>query len=150
MNMMRKILFCAIFILMGIAAFAQWSVGARFGGASGLSWKHYNRKNTAALEVLTGFNFDKAIDGVAISPFFEKLAPLTGSEKFAAIFGPGINVIFGTETYAGVSGILGFDLRLGRVGLQADWMPSFIFVNKTYFNASNVGLTVRWIFERKK
>lgn len=150
MNMMRKAFLCSIFTLMAVAACAQWSVGARFGGASGLSWKHYNRANTAAFEVLTGFNFDRAIDGLAISPFFEKLAPLTGNGKFAAIFGPGVNVIFGDKTYLGASGILGFDLRVGRVGFQADWMPTFIFINKTYFNASNAALTVRWVFAPKK
>lgn len=76
MNMAKKVLFCSFFALMAAAACAQWSVGARFGGASGLSWKHYNRANTVAFEVLTGFNFDQAIDGIAISPFFEKYESL--------------------------------------------------------------------------
>jgi hypothetical protein len=42
---------------------AQWSVGARFGGATGVSLKHYPSSNGILFEGIAGLNFDENLDG---------------------------------------------------------------------------------------
>ena len=142
---MKKLLLLTNFILVSSLAFSQWSVGARFGGASGVSLKGYN--NSTALEFLAGFNFDNKVDGFFVSPLFEKMASFDDSGKLNALIGPGLNFIFGNKLYFGVSGVLGADWRIGRIGVQVDWMPSFIFVNESHFSFSNAAFTARWFLE---
>ena len=142
---MKKFLLLASFTLISTLAFSQWSIGARIGGASGVSLKGYNDSN--ALEVLAGFNFDNKVDGFFVSPLFEKLASFDNSGKLNAFIGPGLNFIFGNEFYFGVSGVIGADWRVGRIGVQIDWMPSFIFVNESHFSFTNAAFTARWFFE---
>lgn len=148
---MKKIYFSLLFSLavLGTAS-SQWSVGARFGGASGLSLKKYSDSRHTAFEVLTAFNLDDKIEGFMVSPMFEKMGPLSNSGNFAAFLGPGVNMIFGDEFYLGASAILGLDWRLGRIGLQVDWMPTYIFVNESYFSPVNAAFTARWVFGSRR
>jgi hypothetical protein len=143
---MKKTFLLLISLAVFTSATAQWSVGARFGGATGLSLKKYTNSRHTAFEVITGYNFDGEIEGFALSPMFEKLGPLNDSGSFSAIFGPGVNLIFGDEFYFGASAILGLDWRLGRIGLQVDWMPTYIFVNESYFSPVNAAFTARLLF----
>jgi hypothetical protein len=148
---MKKIFFF-LFISLAIAgsASAQWSVGARLGGSTGVSLKKYTDSRHTAFEVITGFNFDDKIEGFMVSPMFEKMGPLTESGNFSAFLGPGVNMIFGDEFYFGASAILGLDWRLGKIGLQVDWMPTYIFVNESYFSPVNAAFTARLLFGHRR
>lgn len=146
---MKQFLLLSLCLGLLSSASAQWSIGARFGGASGLSLKKYSTHRNSAFEIITGYDFDDKIDGFAISPMFEKMGSLTDRGNFAAFFGPGVNFIFGEEFYFGASAILGLDWRLGKIGLQVDWMPTYIFVNESYFSSVNGAFTIRWLFGRR-
>lgn len=133
------------FLFIG-AASAQWSVGARFGGASGLSLKSYAKSGTTHFEAITAFNFDENLDGFSVTLLGEKFGAFTEDKKLGAILGLGETMVFGDEFYLGLSGILGFDWRIGRIGLQVDWLPTWIFVNDSYFSPVNAAFTARWMF----
>lgn len=136
------------FICMHSAS-GQWSVGARFGGASGLSLKHYPTSSGGLLfEGITAVNFDENIDGFSVTLMLEKFGSFSDDGKFGAILGAGETMIFPEDDFLlGVSGIIGFDMRVGRrIGLQLDWLPTYIFINDSYFSPINVAFTARWIF----
>ena len=137
-------LFFFVFILCGSAS-AQWSVGARFGGASGISIKNYS-SGPINIEIIAAQSFDDNIDGFAVTLLAEKFGALSENGKLGAFLGIGETMIFGDEFYLGVSGALGFDWRLGRIGLQLDWLPTWIFINKSYFSPVNAAVTARWMF----
>ena len=144
---MKKILFISLLAFLFIQGVsAQWSVGARFGGASGVSLKSYSRTGTTHFEFISAFNFDENVDGFTVTSLGEKFGALSESCKLVAILGVGETMIFGDEFLLGVSGIIGFDWRIGRVGLQLDWLPTWIFVNDSYFSPINAAVTARWMF----
>ena len=144
-----SILYLLIFVLCN-AISGQWSVGARFGGTSGVSIKHYPASaSNLQFEAITAYNFDDHLDAVSLTLLFEKFGPLGSGEKLGAILGFGETMVFGDEFYLGVNGILGFDWRIGKIGVQLDWMPTYIFINDSHFSAINLAATGRWIFGRR-
>lgn len=147
--MRNKLLLLSLSILFVASASAQWSVGARFGGASGLSLKSYSKTGTTHFEAITAFSFDENLEGFSVTLLGEKFGAFSEDGKLGAILGVGETMVFGDEFYLGVSGILGFDWRIGRIGLQVDWLPTWIFVNDSYFSPINAAFTARWMFGGK-
>jgi len=128
-------------------ASAQWSIGGRFGGASGISIKKYPKSGAIMFEAISAFNFDENVDDYSLTLLGEKFGPLSEDGKLGAILGVGESMIFGDEFRLGVSGIIGFDWRIGRrIGLQLDWLPIYIFINDSYFSPINTAFTARWLF----
>jgi hypothetical protein len=151
---MKKLLFiCLTTFLFIQMASAQWSVGARFGGASGFSLKSYSKTGNTHFEAISAFNFDEHFDdkGFSLTLLGEKFGAFSEDGKLGAILGVGETMVFGDEFYLGASGILGFDWRIGRrIGLQVDWLPTWIFVNDSYFSPVNVAFTARWMFGARR
>jgi len=144
---MKKILFISLLAFLFIySASAQWSVGARFGGASGVSLKSYSKTGSVHFEAITAFNFDENLDGFSVTLLGEKFGAFSEDGKLGAILGAGETMVFGDEFLLGISGILGFDWRIGRIGFQVDWLPTWIFVNESYFSPVNAAVTARWMF----
>lgn len=134
-------------IILAGSVSAQWSVGARFGGASGLSLKSYSKTGNTHFEAITAFSFDENLEGFSVTLLGERFGSFSDDGKLGAILGLGETMVFGDEFYLGVSGILGFDWRIGRrIGFQVDWLPTWIFVNDSYFSPVNVAFTARWVF----
>lgn len=126
------------------------ALGARIGGGTGITFKHFNSP-VSAFEFVGGWGFyDDEHKGTFISALYEKHAPLSGN-KLAALVGGGPSVLFGDNTAWGISGIIGFDWRLGKtpLNLQLDWMPSWYFINDGYLNATNGALSVRYILNHR-
>src|SRR5690606_1620518 len=136
--MKTKILICSVlFILMGLgSASAQWAIGARFGGASGVSLKKYSYSGID-FEAIGAISFDDKAEGFGLTLMVEKFAQFTGDGKFGAILGVGETMVFADEFWFGVSGTLGLELRLGRIAIQGDWLPTLFFVDETYFTPVN-------------
>lgn len=155
---MKKLAVLLFFALFFINVQAQkivggeWSVGPRLGGSSGISLKKHMGSNKAAFEFIAANSFDKRVEGFSVTALFEKLAPLNGNGQLSALFGGGFNLNFKDETKFGVSGILGFDWRLKNVPitLQVDWLPTWYFINESYFSGVNGAFTVRYVLNRKK
>jgi len=156
--MKKYLLFTLAFFLI-LSSFAQtkvggeFSIGPRFGGSAGLSFKFHNNSNRSAIELITAKSFDQKIDGFTLSAMFEKLAPINGDSRLSAVGGTGVNLNFKGVTKIGVSGILGFDWRIKSIplNLQIDWLPTLFFINvKSTFNGINGAFTARYIINRKK
>lgn len=131
-------------------ASAQWSVGARFGGASGISLKSYSKSGSFHFEAISAFSFDENLDGFSVTLLGEKMGAFSNDGKLGAILGGGETMVFGDDFYLGLSAILGLDWRIGRrIGLQLDWLPTWIFVNDSYFSPVNAAVTARWMFGQR-
>lgn len=131
-------------------ASAQWSVGARFGGASGISLKSYSKSGSFHFEAISAFSFDENLDGFSVTLLGEKMGAFSNDGKLGAILGGGETMVFGDDFYLGLSAILGLDWRIGRrIGLQLDWLPTWIFVNDSYFSPVNAAFTARWMFGQR-
>lgn len=155
---MRKLIGTIVFIVLLVNAQAQqtvggeWSIGPRFGGSSGISLKNHSHSNRSALEFIAANSFDKKVEGFTVTALYEKLAPLTGNGQVSAVFGAGINLNFRHDTKFGASGIIGFDWRLKNVplALQVDWLPTWFFINESYFSGVNGAFTIRYILNNKR
>ena len=146
---MKTILSLFLFVFLFIQTTnAQWSIGGRFGGATGVSLKHYPASNGILFEGIAAISLDDELDAFTVTLLVEKFGPLSEDGKLGAIIGVGETMVFPEDDFLlGVSGILGFDWRIGnRIGLQLDWMPTYIFINDSYFSPINTALTARWIF----
>ncbi|MBP6186028.1 MAG: hypothetical protein KA479_13885 [Saprospiraceae bacterium] len=125
------------------------SIGPRFGGSSGLSFKKHNTLNTSAFEIIGGWNFDENVDGVSLNLMWEKLVPLSG-QRLGVILGGGPAFAFGDDFRFGAAGIIGFDWRISNiVNLQVDWQPTWYFVNGSDFSPINAGFTIRYVLNHK-
>jgi hypothetical protein len=144
-----KTTICLILLSVFVStnSYSQWSVGARFGGTAGVSLKSYPRSGSTLFEAIGGFNLDEDVEGFALTMMVEKFGGFDSSNRFGAILGLGETMIFKDEFHLGLSGIIGFDWRLTRrIGVQLDWLPTWIFVPESTFSTINVAFTARWLF----
>ena len=128
------------------------AVGARLGGASGVTLKKYGKSNRSALEFIGGWNFDDQTKGFALTGLMEKLAPLNSNGQLSAQFGFGATMVFGDKFYMGPSADLGFDWRLKKVPvtMSVDWLPTWIIIGTSRMNLLNGAFSVRYIINHKK
>jgi len=155
--MKKCLITLVVFFSVISSAFAQRgysggenALGARLGGGTGVTFKHFS-STTRALEFVGGWGlYDAEHEGMYLSALFEKHAPMAGN-KLAALFGVGPTVLFGNKTTWGATGSLGFDWRLAKtpVNLQIDWMPAWYFINDGYMNLTNAAVSVRYILNHK-
>ncbi|MDX2133365.1 MAG: hypothetical protein SFV52_01180 [Saprospiraceae bacterium] len=125
----------------------ELGIGARFGGATGLTIKKYHRSNMSAFEFNLAYSFDDEVDGFTTNIFWERLAPIGFKDRLCAQFGFGVPLVFGDEFKTGVAGTIGFDWRLARrIGIQLDWSPAWLFINDNHFSSFDAAFSVRWLF----
>ena len=130
----------------------EWSIGPRFGGATGLSLKNHSTSNKSAIEIIGANSFDHKLDGFTITGLYEKLSPMIDNAQLCALLGGGVNFNFGDRYLkVGFSGVLGFDWRLKAIPLsmQVDWMPTLFLTDKLPFSGINGAFTIRYIMNRK-
>lgn len=148
--MKNTLLLISLSILFISPLSSQWSIGGRFGGASGISLKSYSKSGTFHFEAITAFSFDENLDGFSVTLLGEKMGAFSNDGKLGAILGGGETMIFGDDFYLGLSAILGLDWRIGRrIGLQLDWLPTWVFINDSYFSPVNAAVTARWMFGQR-
>lgn len=142
------LLFISVLCISDLSS--QWSIGGRFGGASGISLKSYSKSGSFHFEAITAFSFDENLDGFSVTLLGEKMGAFSNDGKLGAILGGGETMIFGDDFYLGLSAILGLDWRIGRrIGLQLDWLPTWVFINDSYFSPVNAAVTARWMFGQR-
>jgi len=156
-----KITFYAVCIVMVLVLMSgttkaqgpggELSIGPRFGGSSGISFKRHSPSNKGAFEIVGGWNFDKDVEGVNFNILFEKLAPLSGAKLAAMVgVGPGF-AVFGDEFRLGAAATIGFDWRITKViNLQVDWQPVWYFINGSEVSPANAGFTIRYVLNNRR
>jgi hypothetical protein len=124
----------------------ELSAGLRFGGASGLTIKKYNKNNKSALELVTAFNFFTANERMRMNFLYEKLTPITKNKRLSALIGGGVGMKF--DPYClGIVGTLGFDWRItDKLNMQLDWQPTWLFIGNDEFYGMNAGYSIRYNF----
>ena len=143
---MKNYIFLLIFSWIVInTVSAQWSIGARVGGSVGVDFKNYPATGDLQIEVISAFNLDENIDAVSVTLLGEKFGALSNDGNLGAFLGAGVTSVFADDFLFGVNGIAGFDWRIRRIGFQVDWMPTFIFINDSYFSPINAAFTLRWL-----
>lgn len=159
MNKVFFVLATLFLSLMTIETIAQrknvggeMAIGARIGGSSGVTFKKYSSNAHSAFEFIGAWSFDDVLDGFTITGLWEKLAPLNANGQLSAEFGFGATAIWGDKFYFGPSGIIGFDWRLKKVPvtMSVDWLPTWIIVGTSRFNAINAGFSARYIINHRR
>ncbi|MBS1665002.1 MAG: hypothetical protein JST68_28405 [Bacteroidetes bacterium] len=148
--MKRQLVLFSVLTMKFLAAKSQGesALGVRAGGSLGVTYKYYQSRGFA-FEGLVDYDLDKSVKGIRAALLFEKLAPLVGN-KFAAQIGVGPVYSFPNDGHFGAAGTLGFDWRVSAVTLQLDWQPTWYFTNGDHFGGSNVGVSARYILNRKR
>jgi len=123
----------------------KMALGARFTTANAtvnnaISFKYFLNE-TRALEGLFSF------DPVTLGALYEVHRPL-GAPGLQWFFGGGAYVSFNNDDVFGAMGIIGLDYKFQKIPLNisVDWKPELILVEEVSFEASTVGLGVRFAF----
>ena len=123
----------------------KMALGARFTTANAtvnnaISFKYFLNE-TRALEGLFSF------DPVTLGALYEVHRPL-GAPGLQWFFGGGAYVSFNNDDVFGAMGIIGLDYKFQKIPLNisVDWKPELNLVDEVSFEASTVGLGVRFVF----
>ena len=123
----------------------KMALGARFTTANAtvnnaISFKYFLNE-TRALEGLFSF------DPVTLGALYEVHRPL-GAPGLQWFFGGGAYVSFNNDDVFGAMGIIGLDYKFQKIPLNisVDWKPELNLVDEVSFEASTVGLGVRFAF----
>jgi len=148
MKKMHLFMMAVLAISVSNRIFAQeykMALGARFTTATAtvnnaVSFKYFLNENSA-LEGLFSF------DPVTLGALYEFYRPL-GAPGLQWFFGGGGFVSFNNDDVFGALGIIGLDYKFQKIPLNisVDWKPELTLVNEVSFEASTVGLGVRFAF----
>jgi hypothetical protein len=135
-------------LLVGVRASAQeykMGLGVRLSSAqatvnNSVSFKYFLNE-TSALEGLLSF------DPATIGALYELHRPL-GAPGFQWFFGGGGFVAFSGDNVVGAMGVVGLDYKFQNIplNLSLDWKPELTFVKDISFEASAIGLSIRFAF----
>jgi hypothetical protein len=124
----------------------KMALGARFTTAQAIvnnavSFRYFLNENNA-LEALLSF------DEVTIGGLYEVYRPL-GAPGFQWFFGGGAYVSFNDVNVVGAMGVVGLDYTFQKVpiNISIDWKPELSLVKEIGFEASTVGLGIRFAFK---
>ncbi|TCS87340.1 hypothetical protein EDD80_105154 [Anseongella ginsenosidimutans] len=126
------------------------AIGLRVGDIDfrgvGITGKHFFSPNNAGEAILTFY--DTAFFISALYEFHKEIPNAEGLKWLAGI-GPFLGIPDGGgDAGFGVSPIVGLDYKINDVPLNfgLDWRPHFLFTPSTEFEASSLGLSIRYAF----
>lgn len=124
------------------------ALGVKVWDGAGITFKHFTDANKA-LEFI-GYFYK---EGARITGLYEIHGPIGGSPGLKWYVGPGAHIGFydkkyGDQTFAGIDGVLGLDLKVKNAPLNfsIDWQPSFEFGTNRGFVGSWGGFGIRYTF----
>lgn len=159
---MKKLL--TIFCLTVITTFAFHSksnaqgydnaIGGRFGAANGVTFKTTLGGNKM-VDLIANFRSNSTYSYFRVTGLYEIYNPINNAAGLNWYYGLGGTV--GTvkykptrdnDLYLGVDGVLGLDYKFADapINLSLDWKPAIGLVPDTDFDASGVGLSLRFTF----
>jgi len=161
---MRKLF--TILCLVFIATFAIQStskaqsynnaIGGRFGAANGITFKTAVGENKM-LDIIANFRSNNNLKYFRVTGLYEIYNPISNA--------PGLNWYYGiggsigsvkydyyyaqsSDLYLSVDGVLGLDYKFADapINISLDWKPAIELTPDTDFDASGVGLSLRFTF----
>lgn len=126
------------------------AVGLRVGDIDfrgvGITGKHFFTENNVGEAILTFY--DSAFFISALYEYHKDIPEAEGLKWLVGI-GPFVGIPDGGGDAAfGVTPIVGLDYKINDVPLNftVDWRPHFVFTPSTEFEASSLGLSIRYAF----
>lgn len=130
------------------------AIGGRFGAANGVTFKTTLGDNKM-LDLIANFRSNHDYNYFRITGLYEVYKPITNA--------PGLNWYYGgggsigsakykpsnsTDLYLAVDGVLGLDYKFddAPINISLDWKPAIQLAPDTNFDASGVGLSLRFTF----
>lgn len=159
---MKKLL--TIICLTVIASFAMNSVskaqsydnaiGGRFGAANGVTFKTTLGGNKM-VDLIANFRSNSSYSWFRFTGLYEIYNPINDVQGLNWYYGIGgtlgsvKNKFFDeSDLYLGLDGVLGLDYKFADapINISLDWKPAIGLVPDTDFDASGVGLSLRFTF----
>ena len=159
---MRKIF--TILCLTVIATFAiqsfakaqsyQNAIGGRFGAANGVTFKTSLGENKM-LDLIANFRSNNNYNYFRVTALYEVYKPITDVQGLNWYYGAGGSIgsakykpTNSSDLYLAVDGVLGLDYKFADapINLSLDWKPAIQLAPDTNFDASGVGLSLRFTF----
>ena len=153
---MKKMMIALVFICVSTYSAKAQSMGTSYKTAlgvkvwdgAGITLKHFTDASKA-FEFI-GYFYK---EGARITGLYEIHGPISGAPGLKWYVGPGAHIGFynykdGNQTFAGIDGVLGLDLKVNKAPLNfsIDWQPSFEFGTNRGFVGSWGGLGIRYTF----
>jgi len=157
-------IFCfAFFAMLAIstASKAQGydnAIGGRFGAANGVTFKTTLGGNKM-IDIIANFRSHDFVNYFRVTGLYEVYKPIADAGGLNYYYGAGGTIgsvsykrnFYGDrdgDIYLSVDGVLGLDYKFdgAPINLSLDWKPAIQLTPETNFDASGVGLSLRFTF----
>ncbi|MBC8986033.1 hypothetical protein H9X96_09610 [Pedobacter sp. N36a] len=159
---MKKLLTIICLSVMATFAFQSTSnaqsyknaIGGRFGAANGVTFKTTLGGNKM-IDLIANFRSTDHTNYFRVTGLYEIYNPINNAAGLNWYYGIGGTVGSvkykphnGSDLYLAVDGVLGLDYKFADapINLSLDWKPAIGLVPETDFDASGVGLSIRFTF----
>lgn len=130
------------------------AIGGRFGAANGVTFKTTLGGNKM-VDIIANFRSSNKHDYFRVTGLYEIYNPINNAAGLNWYYGIGGTVGSvkdrskdESNLYLGVDGVLGLDYKFADapINISLDWKPTIGLVPDTDFDASGVGLSLRFTF----
>lgn len=130
------------------------AIGGRFGAANGVTFKTTLGGNKM-VDIIANFRSNSSYNYFRVTGLYEIYNPISDAAGLNWYYGVGGTVGSvkykpkdQSDLYLGVDGVLGLDYKFADapINISLDWKPTIGLVPDTDFDASGVGLSLRFTF----
>lgn len=130
------------------------AIGGRFGAANGVTFKTTLGDNKM-LDLIANFRSNHDYNYFRITGLYEVYKPIANAPGLNWYYGGGGSIgsakykpTNSTDLYLAVDGVLGLDYKFddAPINISLDWKPAIQLAPDTNFDASGVGLSLRFTF----
>jgi len=130
------------------------AIGGRFGASNGVTFKTSLGENKM-LDIIANFRSNNNYNYFRVTALYEVYQPISGARGLNWYYGGGASLgsvkykpYNSSDLYLSVDGVLGLDYKFADapINLSLDWKPAIQLAPDTNFDASGVGLSLRFTF----
>lgn len=130
------------------------AIGGRFGAANGITFKTTLGDNKM-VDIIANFRSNNTYNYFRVTGLYEIYTPINDVAGLNYYYGIGGSIgsvkykpYNSSDLYLSVDGVLGLDYKFADapINLSLDWKPAIQLTPDTNFDASGVGLSLRFTF----
>jgi hypothetical protein len=130
------------------------AIGGRFGAANGVTFKTTLGGNKM-IDIIANFRSNNNYNYFRVTGLYEVYKPIANAAGLNYYYGIGGSIgsvkykpYNSSDLYLSVDGVLGLDYKFADapINLSLDWKPAIELTPDTNFDASGVGLSLRFTF----
>ena len=130
------------------------AIGGRFGAANGITFKTTLGENKM-LDLIANFRSNNNYKYFRVTGLYEVYLPIPEARGLNWYYGGGASIgsvtrkwDVSSDLYLSLDGVLGLDYKFADapINLSLDWKPAIQLTPDTDFDASGVGLSLRFTF----